>query len=272
MPPAGSTTNGRSNRASTSKVTPSSLVVTLKLSPKALRQLLGEPLDGNSPDVNLDKSADRASPASSAEVPAVRPSSADNGSDVDAASTPAAGATPGDTPQRKGVPGPKPGNKRSNGQSDAASRSRGRPGPKKKPRLDEGGGDAGKPAANHRIGPKANTGAINAGLRALDRTGAPCRKWDRQPLKLRSFTGVAWELPAWHSFKTAHLDSELNKDGILESGDSDSKPTLAVPGPDTLNGSSAVPSEKSTGDGDGDVTPAPSTMVAPSSPAIAMAA
>lgn len=135
---------------------------------------------------------------------------------------------------------------------------------------EEGGAEATKPAANHRIGPKANTGAINAGLRALDRSGTPCRKWDRKPLKLRSFTGVAWQLPAWHTFKSAHLDSQSNKDGILESGDSDTKTSLAVPGPDTLNGSSAVPSEKSTGDGD--VTPAPSNLVEPSSPAIAMAA
>ena len=109
---------------------------------------------------------------------------------------------------------------------------------------EEGGAEATKPAANHRIGPKANTGAINAGLRALDRSGTPCRKWDRQPLKLRSFTGVAWQLPAWHTFKSAHLDSQSNKDSILESGDSDTKTSLVVPGPDTLNGSSAVPSEK----------------------------
>lgn len=30
--------------------------------------------------------------------------------------------------------------------------------------------------AGQRLGPKANTDAINAGLRALDRPGAPCRK------------------------------------------------------------------------------------------------
>lgn len=131
-------------------------------------------------------------------------------------------------------------------------------------------GDTSKLTANHRLGPKANTGAINAGLRALDRTGAPCRKWDRQPFKLRSFTGVLWQVPAWHTFKTAQIESEDNKEAVLESGDSDTKPTLAPPGPDTANASSAVPSEKSTGDGD--ITPAPSNLVEPSSPAIAMAA
>lgn len=127
-------------------------------------------------------------------------------------------------------------------------------------------------AAAHRLGPKANTGAINAGLRALDRTGAPCRKWEKQPLRLRSFTGILWQLPSW---KTHALAKSENVDGTvtvaLESGDSDTKPTLTAPGTDTMNGSSAVPSEKSNS-GDGDITPAPSNLVEPSSPAIAMAA
>ncbi|KAI5293839.1 hypothetical protein KEM56_005956, partial [Ascosphaera pollenicola] len=48
---------------------------------------------------------------------------------------------------------------------------------------------------HHKLGPKANTGAINAGLRALDRTGTPCRKWTRKTFRLKSFTGVVWEVP-----------------------------------------------------------------------------
>lgn len=143
-----------------------------------------------------------------------------------------------------------------------------------------------KVAAAHRLGPKANTGAINAGLRALDRTGAPCRKWEKQPLKLRSFTGVLWQLPSWGTHVMAKSKDEHGKVAVaVESGDSDSKPsgTLAPgTGTDTLNGSSAVPSEKSTGDGDGDgegegdgdITPAPSHLNGPepSSPAIAITA
>lgn len=121
-----------------------------------------------------------------------------------------------------------------------------------------------------RLGPKANTGAINAHLRALDRSGTPCRKWERQPLKLRSFTGVMWQLPAWGSYKVAKPESDENEVAVsLENGDIDNK-TLAAPGTDTVNGSSAVPSEKSTGDGE--MTPAPSNIVEPSSPAIASAA
>jgi hypothetical protein len=49
----------------------------------------------------------------------------------------------------------------------------------------------------HKLGPKANQGAINAGLRALDRSGKPCRKWQKGNFKLKSFTGVVWELPRW---------------------------------------------------------------------------
>lgn len=95
----------------------SSLTVVLKLSSNSLAQFTKTQTDIN-----------RSSPTSSSELP-VRPSSADNGSDAN--STPATGAP--DTPRRKGVPGPKPGNKRTNGQTDP--KSRGRPGPKKKPKL-----------------------------------------------------------------------------------------------------------------------------------------
>lgn len=43
-----------------------------------------------------------------------------------------------------------------------------------------------------KLGPKANQGAINACLRALDRTGKPTRKWQKIGFKVRSFTGYAW--------------------------------------------------------------------------------
>ncbi|KAJ5698199.1 hypothetical protein N7462_000204 [Penicillium macrosclerotiorum] len=271
--PAGAS-NGRSNRAGVAKNTPNTLLVTLKLSTSALQQFVEDTADTKSitttaqPQDFPDKT-ERSSPASSSEVPAARPSSADADSNADAISTPATGATPGDTPRRKGIPGPKPGNKRVNGVIDPAARVRGRPGPKKKPRLEDGT-DPSKLNAAHRLGPKANTGAINAGLRALDRTGAPCRKWERQPFKLRSFTGVMWQLPAWGSYKLAQAEADEAKEVVLESGDSDTK-VLTVPGPDTVNGSSAVPSEKSNS-GDGDVTPAPFNLVEPSSPAVASTA
>jgi hypothetical protein len=80
-----------------------------------------------------------------------------------------------------------------------------------------------------------------------------------------------WQLPAWGSYKIAKPESDENKVAVgLENGDSDTK-MLTAPGTDTVNGSSAVPSEKSI-TGDGEVTPAPSNMVEPSSPTIASAA
>ncbi|KAJ5806891.1 hypothetical protein N7474_010483 [Penicillium riverlandense] len=270
MPAAGttsSTTNGRSGRGAGSKSSPKGkLVVVLKMTPDSLRALVNPTKENNTPDIK------GSSPASSsaADLPAARPSSADNGSDADAVSTPATGANAGgDTPRRKGVPGPKPGNKRTNGQTESSARSRGRPGPKKKPRLEEGGETSGRTGAPSRLGPKANTGAINAHLRSLDRTGAPCRRWERKPLQLRSFTGILWQLPSWRSYKSSKLSEDPEGTvAALESGDSDTKPSLAIPDQE-MNGSSAVPSEKSHS---GDVTPAPSNPVEASSPAIAMAA
>jgi hypothetical protein len=79
-----------------------------------------------------------------------------------------------------------------------------------------------------------------------------------------------WQLPTWGSYKIAKPESDETKVAAgLENGDSDTK-TLAAAGTDTVNGSSAVPSEKSTGDGE--LTPAPSNVVEGSSPAITSAA
>lgn len=52
-------------------------------------------------------------------------------------------------------------------------------------------------AAAAKPGPRANQGAINAGLRALDRSGKPCRKWTKGGFTLKTFTGVVWEIPRW---------------------------------------------------------------------------
>lgn len=59
-----------------------------------------------------------------------------------------------------------------------------------------------------KLGPKANQGAINAGLRALDRTGKPCRKWEKKGFQLRSFTGVEWDVPTWRAPRKAAIFSE----------------------------------------------------------------
>lgn len=49
----------------------------------------------------------------------------------------------------------------------------------------------------HKLNPKTNAGAINANLRALDRSGKPCRRWERKGFSVKSFTGVSWDMPAW---------------------------------------------------------------------------
>ena len=63
------------------------------------------------------------------------------------------------------------------------------------------------PLTGHKLGPKANQGAINAGLRALDRTGKPCRKWAKQGFCIKSFTGASWQLPSWRAPKKVTADN-----------------------------------------------------------------
>lgn len=103
--------------------------------------------------------------------------------------------------------------------------------------IDKSGGSSAAPAVNstlpaHKLGPKANTGAINAGLRALDRTGKPCRRWEKKGLQLKSFTGLVWNMPTWKGSQRPNL----NADGEVKSDSSSEIKPL-----DT----SAVPSEKS---------------------------
>ena len=54
-------------------------------------------------------------------------------------------------------------------------------------------------AAAHKLGPKSNQGVINEKLRALDRTGKQCRRWNKTGFKIKSFTGRAWELSSWRT-------------------------------------------------------------------------
>jgi hypothetical protein len=115
----------------------------------------------------------------------------------------------------------------------------------------------------HKLGPRANQGAINAGLRALDRTGAPCRKWEKKIFQLKSFTGVCWDVPTWRAPKPLKTnDSNGDVHSVTVNGDSDSKANQT---------GSAVPSDKSNV-GDGDLTPLPASVADSPGPAIAMAA
>jgi len=84
-----------------------------------------------------------------------------------------------------------------------------------------------------RLGPKANTGAINEKLRQLDRTGKPCRRWERKGLQLKSFTGTAWNMTSW---KAPAKTNGVDANGEVKS---DSSSDVKMPE------SSAVASERS---------------------------
>ncbi|KAL8903545.1 MAG: hypothetical protein Q9207_003850 [Kuettlingeria erythrocarpa] len=141
---------------------------------------------------------------------------------------------------------PKTGSKRGLGAAVDGTKARARPGPKKKSKLDDANGDntgsavkgsSGNAIPAHKLGPKANQGAINAGLRALDRTGKPCRKWQKSGFRLKTFTGVPWEIPSWRA-PTKSLDAETGPEkGSLPTSNSQSKEN---------NSSSHVGSENSS--------------------------
>ncbi|KAL6235732.1 hypothetical protein BDW75DRAFT_133068 [Aspergillus navahoensis] len=264
--------NGRSNGSGNSK-----LLVILKLSSSLLKRFApvtdskekrrkssGAATSNKRNELAADDSPTKeeasSSPASSGAEPPPT-SSVDNASD--AASTPVPGTAADADANRKSLPGPKAGAKRGlNATSDNSQKPRGKPGPKKRPRLEDGTPENVR-LSTHRLGPKANTGAINAGLRALDRSGTPCRRWERKSLQLKSFTGVVWQLPSWRAPRTQMQEPNGDtKEGVLETGDSDSRANQSASG---------VPSEKSNS-GDGDSTPAHPNMVEASSPAIVMAA
>ncbi|PVI08391.1 hypothetical protein DM02DRAFT_607806 [Periconia macrospinosa] len=232
-------------------------MVVLALSPDKLAQFPHEP---------LSKSSDTPKPSSSPETPA--PVAESTPTDTpNAESTPVPGADNGllapppanGAAKKKGVPGPKAGSKRSAAAVDGVPKPRGKPGPKKKQKLGDMINDPNHKGpyagpAPIKLGPKANMGAINAGLRALDRTGKPCRKWEKKGFQLRSFTGVAWDVPTWRAPKKAAIFSEDVKSD--SAGSIDSKPKdessaiseksgalldAGTPAPAALNGLASSP-------------------------------
>jgi hypothetical protein len=122
------------------------------------------------------------------------------------------------------------------------------------------------PVSAPKLNPKANQGAINANLRALDRSGAACRKWVRTGFKVKSFTGVLWDTGAWSSSKRAST-VDLSGDAKSET----SAPSVAPAG--KLNGvdSSAIASEKSNSGDAGTPLPITIDIEVASSPAIVAA-
>ncbi|KAI4129726.1 MAG: hypothetical protein LQ338_002110 [Usnochroma carphineum] len=223
-----------SNR--TSKGSKASKIVCLKLSSNALARFAPDtpddapsptpltkqtpdatgtaPTEGESKPVNVKPEASSPPGETAGSGTAQPPPKEPAGKNTTAASSPKTGSKRG---LGAGVDGPKP---------------RARPGPKKKLKTDDANGEnagsavkggSGNTAPAHKLGPKANQGAINAGLRALDRTGKPCRKWQKSGFRLKTFTGVTWEISSWRA-PTKGLDSEDSPSkGSLPTSNSQSK-------------------------------------------------
>ncbi|KAK4219175.1 INO80 complex subunit Ies4-domain-containing protein [Rhypophila decipiens] len=244
-----------------------SKVVVLKVKPKLLRAI-----------VDPDYVKEDTPPPKEESTPPVAPtlpnSSAENASDS-TPNTPGAG-TPAPQPATMGPPaeGPKKkGPKRTAAAlgANGEPKVRGKPGPKKKQRLEDGSiepSSRGNGLSAHKLGPKANQGAINAGLRALDRSGKPCRKWTRGGFTMKSFTGVVWEIPRWTAppkvRPEASTGSEAdNSNPVSTGGDSSKenstnhllvpngtngvKPINGVNGDVVMNGTGASSQAKSEG-------------------------
>ncbi|KAF3921641.1 hypothetical protein AA313_de0208614 [Arthrobotrys entomopaga] len=162
------------------------LVVKLKLSTDVLRQF-----QPTSPTVSTP-----SKPASVADDDKLAPGATSPATVASPVPTPSV-ASP--APTGPGSP-PNPEGKAVNGVVEAVKRGGkragtggGKPGPKKR-KLDDG--SAHPPS---RLGPKASGGAINAGLRALDRSGNPCKKWSKAPMSFKSFTGFQFTLKVYGS-------------------------------------------------------------------------
>ncbi|OAA42202.1 DUF1711 domain protein [Metarhizium rileyi] len=203
----------------------SGLLVTLKITASKLREVM----HAESPDAESSTPKESSepkdfvdSPAASAHLAASGVSIGDNASDSNDA-TPAAEGTPVPTSMAPPTDSRKKGVKRSATNLDGVPKPRGKPGPKKKPRLEDGTIDHAAVARMQaaKLGPKANQGAINAGLRALDRSGKPCRKWARGGFQLKSFTGVVWEVPRWSAPSAKQPGEEDNDESGAASASAD---------------------------------------------------
>ncbi|KAL8808194.1 MAG: hypothetical protein Q9182_000258 [Xanthomendoza sp. 2 TL-2023] len=219
------------------KASKASKIVCLKLSSKALKRFASDTAEeAPSPAPATKQPSNTASTLSTQEPETkavqVKPES----------SSPPGVAAGSDTPQPAGKDSvartnatkestPKTGSKRSLGAGVDGPKPRARPGPKKKVKNDDANGDAGvstlkmpsTSAPAHKLGPKANQGAINAGLRALDRTGKPCRKWEKNGFRLKTFTGIAWELPTWRAPPKRFGSGDSPEKGSLPTSNTHSK-------------------------------------------------
>ncbi|KAK0703180.1 INO80 complex, subunit Ies4 [Lasiosphaeria miniovina] len=213
-----------------------SLIVTMKTAPEKLRAIV----DPDSVKEETPVRELKESPATSTTLPTALNSNTENASDstpnTPPASTPAAQpsimGSPANRPKEKGV-------KRGAGAAaigNGEPKVRGKLGRPKKQRLEDGtieGSRGGGPAA-HKLGPKstksnkssksnkANQEAFNAGLRALDRSGKPCRKWVKGPFTIKSFTGYEWEISQWVALSKPEDSTPASAEGSSKENKEDS--------------------------------------------------
>lgn len=81
----------------------------------------------------------------------------------------------------------------------------------------------------HKLGPKANQGAINAGLRALDRSGNPCRKWGRKAFDLKTFNGSEWSLHHWRAPPKVQVKADGVENETPSTNSENNQPSSNVP-------------------------------------------
>ncbi|KAL6252834.1 hypothetical protein RBB50_000553 [Rhinocladiella similis] len=251
-----SSTPGRSPSARPDKGKKQGKIVVLKLSPQLLRRF-EEPAT-KTEEPSATSSASSPAPVVDDQPTVKAPDSHDNASESNSTPAPNSDVPNEDGSKKRKNPGA--GSKRSLGQmaseSNGTPKPRGKPGPKKKSRLDDGTIDPGSnrpslPAmpGGHRLGPKANQGAINAGLRALDRSGKPCRKWAKKPFTLKSFTGIVWDVPSWKGHERLPvLNGEESSDAkeISQQSSSDMKPNGSDTAVDSNTGEQPDPMILST--------------------------
>lgn len=237
---------------------PKTLVVTLRLQSQSLSKFPHQPATPTKEEANSSP------PAPTPQIIEPTPTAA---TPIDTAAMNTNGSTPSSlAPPAAKKKGPKPGTKRSAAQMEAGSNGtttpkqpKAKPGPKRKKGMGDiindpnAKGPFAATAAANKAGPKANLGAINERLRALDRTGAKCRRWEKKGFQVRSFTGVVWHLPTYQPGRTSVFPDDVKSD---TTGTSDSK----------LKDESSAISDKSGLNGDSTSVPTPMNGIA-SSPA-----
>jgi len=176
MDPAPVPPNSQRRKSSAIRVKPSpnSLKVTLKLPPNTLAPILE-----TYPPLRGIPHADDP-PASSPILPSSPPTIASSPAPAAAGLVRRRGG-----PGKRARPGPAPGsgvfalNSETGGASGAGTPA---------PQAEK---EKAKP------GPKANPGGINAGLRALDRSGKPTRRWQRVQVPVRTISGYIFYTSGW---------------------------------------------------------------------------